>query len=370
VLIPWGTPISSDGPEWRKDASNSAAEQEQQIGMNHDGMHFFPLGAGPRGNARGLLVLNHEYIDRDLIYSDGDEEMTKEKVDKAVFAHGVSVVQIELVDGTWQLVDSKYNRRINGATPMTIGGPVPADHPSLQSNNAVMRTMNNCSHGVTPWGTYLACEENWNSYFGTEDPSWEPTPEQARYGINREGFGYRWHTADPRFDIAVNPNEVNRFGWVVEIDPFDPDSTPIKRTALGRVKHEGALVTEAQGRLVVYTGDDQDGDYIYRFVSSAPWRQLRAQGKSPLDHGTLYVARYDDDGSGEWLPLVFGVGPLTEENGWADLPRCGQDAFEEMMGALLGEAGEWRRARAPPWSAHRLPRGRGGLPERSQGRRR
>lgn len=343
VIIPWGEPLRPGGPAWRKDATNTAAEAAEQIGSHHDGMHFFPLGKGPGANRRGLLVLNHEYVDRTLLYPDGDAEMSREKVDKALESHGVTVVEIALVGGAWQVVDSAYNRRITGTTPMTFSGPVPAGHPALQSNNPVLGTLNNCAHGVTPWGTYLACEENWNGYFGTDDPTWEPTPEQARYGISAGGFGYRWHEADPRFDLAVNPNELNRFGWVVEIDPFDPASTPVKRTALGRVKHEGATVTEAQGRLVVYSGDDQDGDYIYKFVSSAPWRSLRAQGKSPLDHGILHVARFDDDGGGQWLPLVFGEGPLTAENGWRDqadvLLRTREAA--DAVGATPMDRPEW-----------------------------
>lgn len=150
ILIPWGTPILSTGPAWRKDASNTAAEQAQQIGMHHDGMHFFPLGKGPKGSRRGLLVLNHEYVDRTLLYSDGDEVMTQEKVDKALAAHGVSVMEIALVDNRWQPVDSPFNRRVTGTTPVTFSGPVRADHPALQSNNAPMGTLNNCSMGVTP----------------------------------------------------------------------------------------------------------------------------------------------------------------------------------------------------------------------------
>jgi secreted PhoX family phosphatase len=179
-------------------------------------------------------------------------------------------------------------------------------------------TLNNCAHGVTPWNTYLACEENWNGYFGTDDASWVATPLQARYGVTKAGFSYNWHKAQPRFDLAVNANELNHFGWVVEIDPFDPDSRPVKRTALGRIKHEGATCTERKGRVVVYTGDDENGDYLYKFVGSAPWRVLRALRKSPLDHGTLYVARFNADGTGAWLPLVFGSGPLTAANGWAN----------------------------------------------------
>ncbi|GAA3974092.1 PhoX family phosphatase [Actinomadura viridis] len=338
VLIPWGTPLNSRGPEWRKDASNTAAEQAQQIGMHHDGMHFFPSGRG-----EGLLVLNHEYVDRTLLYPDGDAVMTKEKVDKALAAHGVSVVKIEQSGGRWRQVDSRYNRRVTGSTPVAFSGPVRADHPLLRSGDKPMGTLNNCSNGYTPWGTYLACEENWNGYFGTGNASWKPTAEQARYGVVAEGFGYRWHAADPRFDVAVNPNELNRFGWVVEIDPFDPKAAPVKRTALGRVKHEGATVTESRGRVVVYTGDDQDGEYVYKFVGSAPWRRLRTLRKDPLDHGTLYVARFDDDGSGTWLPLTFGTGPLTAANGWKDQAdvllrtRTAADA----LGATRMDRPEW-----------------------------
>jgi uncharacterized protein len=288
-------------------------------------------------------VVNHEYIDRTILYPDGDAVMTPEKVAKALAAHGVTVAQIQLFGGTWRLVDSRYNRRITGTTPVTFSGPVPANHPKLQASNPPMGTLNNCSHGVTPWGTYLACEENWNGYFGTQDTTWTPTTEQARYGVSSIGAGYRWHTADPRFDIAVNPNEANRFGWVVEIDPFKPSATPVKRTALGRIKHEGATVTEARGRVVVYTGDDQDGNSIYKYVSSAPWRALRARGKSPLDHGTLYVARFNDDGTGEWLPLTFGAGPLTAAGRWQDqadvLLRTRQAA--DAVGATKMDRPEW-----------------------------
>jgi uncharacterized protein len=136
--------------------------------------------------------------------------------------------------------------------------------------------------------------------------------------VTSVGFGYNWHKAEPRFDLAKNRNELNHFGWVVEIDPFDPTSTPVKRSALGRIKHEGATCTESKGRIVVYSGDDENGDYLYKFVGDRPWRQVRAKGQSPLDHGTLYVAKFSDDGSGRWLPLVHGVGPLTVANGWAD----------------------------------------------------
>jgi hypothetical protein len=318
VLIPWGQPLRSTGPRWRPDASNTAAEQAEQIGSHHDGMHFFPLSQRSRHGDRGVLVVNHEYLDGVLLYPDGVDVMTEEKVRKGLAAQGMSVVEVALVDGRWRAVDSRLNRRITGSTPVAFSGPVTAEHPALRTGQPPAGTFNNCSHGVTPWGTYLSCEENFNGYFGTDDPTWQPSTEQARYGLNSHGFGYRWHEADPRFDLAGNPNEPHRFGWVVEIDPFDPRSTPVKRTALGRIKHEGATVVESRGRVVVYTADDQDGDYVYKFVGNTPWRQAVRAGRSPLDDGTLYVARFDADGTGRWLPLRFGVAPLTPEHGWAD----------------------------------------------------
>jgi secreted PhoX family phosphatase len=326
VLAPWGTPLLAGAPDFAEDASNTAADQALQVGFNHDGTHYFPL---PKfGNSRGLLVMNHEYTDASQIYSATQgstitpDAAGREKVAKALAAHGVSVIAVAKgSDGNWNVVKGDpYNRRITGTTPMAFSGPVAASHPMLQSSitPSPIGTLNNCAHGVTPWGTYLACEENWNGYFGTDDTSWTATALEARYGVSRGGFGYNWHKASERFDLAKNRNELNRFGWVVEFDPFNPQSVPVKRTALGRIKHEGATCTESKGRVVVYSGDDENGDYLYKFVGSTPWRQLRAKGQSPLDHGTLYVAKFAADGTGTWLPLVYGVGPLTSTNGWAD----------------------------------------------------
>ena len=343
VLIPWGTPLQSNGPAWKKDASNTAAEQAQQIGMHHDGMHFFPSAPGPAGSRSGLLVLNHEYVDQVMLFPDGPTPMTAEKVQKALAAHGVSIVAVALVNGTWQKVDSPLNRRITGTTPVTFSGPVGPDHSALAAKNPPMGTLNNCANGYTPWGTYLTCEENWDGYFGTT-ATIALTPAEKRYGLSTTGANYGWFTADTRFDLDANRNEPNRFGWVVEIDPMDPQSTPVKRTALGRVKHESATVTEGRGgRIVVYTGDDQDGEYLYKFVGTRPWRQHRAQGESPLDHGVLHVARFGEDGQGAWIPLVQGQGALTAANGWVDqadvLLRTRQAA--DAVGATKLDRPEW-----------------------------
>jgi len=351
LLAPWGTPLLPSAPGFKEDASNTAAEQALQVGFNHDGMHYFPLS--PFGNSRGLLAVNHEYTDASQIYGAAvgsaitNDAAGREKVAKALAAHGVSVMSVRKAgDGRWSIVhEDERNRRITGTTPMDFSGPVSTSHPMLQSSitPSPIGTLNNCAHGVTPWNTYLACEENWNGYFGTDDTSWTPTALEARYGVTRAGFGYNWHRAEARFDLARNRNELNHFGWVVEFDPFDQASRPVKRTALGRIKHEGATCTESQGRVVVYSGDDENGDYLYKFVGSAPWRQLRARGQSPLDHGTLYVARFGADGSGTWLPLVHGAGALTNANGWADqadvLIRTRQAA--DAVGATRLHRPEW-----------------------------
>jgi secreted PhoX family phosphatase len=225
---------------------------------------------------------------------------------------------------------------------VTFSGPA-ANDARLRHNGAWYGTINNCSMGHTPWGTYLTGEENWNGYYGTTDATFTPNALEARYGLDRVGFGYRWYEVDPLWDLARNRNGPNQWGWVVELDPFDPGSTPVKRTALGRIKHEGALVTESRGRIVVYTGDDQDKDYLYKFVGDGRWRDVRADGASPLDEGTLYVARFNDDGSGDWVPLVHGAGNITIGNGFVDqadvLLRTRQAA--DVVGATKLDRPEW-----------------------------
>ena len=307
VLIPWGEPLEPQGPAFRYPPN--AADQAVQVGIGHDGMWFFPFADG--GSEHGLLAVNHEFgRNRHVLGKSRPDSLADVRVSQ--HAHGVSIVEIKKIQGRWRPVTSEYARRIHVNTPMTFSGPA-AGHPLLQtkSGNAALGTVNNCSSGPTPWGTYLTCEENVNGYFGVTDgeTSWAPTPEQARYGFSEDGFGYGWHRFDRRFDLSDRDfiNEENRFGWVVEIDPFDPTQTPVKRTALGRFKHEGATtVIGKDGRVVVYMGDDQRFDYIYKFVSAGPCQRLLEQGRSPLDEGSLYVARFHDDGTGEWLELSVG----------------------------------------------------------------
>lgn len=328
-FIPWGTPILGSYPEFQP-GTNSAAEQAQQVGMHHDGMHYFPISEGPRGSRRGVLVLNHEYTDERYLHT-GTTTMpplsswTPEMVRRSQNAHGVCVVEIARdADGSWHVVRSRRNRRITANTPMSVSGPA-AGHRLLRTaadpgGRRPLGAINNCAHGATPWDTYLTCEENFHGYFrlvaGAYDA--EHAALNSAYGVG--GDRNNWATNDPRFVVTPDdPNEPNRFGWVVEVDPFEPDSTPVKRMALGRTKHEGAFVHVTRGgRVVVYMGDDEANQYVHKFVSAGNWRSLRARGQSPLDAGTLYAARFHADGSGEWLALVHGSGPLTHANGFAD----------------------------------------------------
>jgi uncharacterized protein len=349
VLIAWGDPVSS-GPEFRPDASNSAADQALQWGMHNDGLVYFPI----KGSRRGLIVQNHEYTDDVLLFPDGTANWDEEKTNKSLNAHGVGIIEVVLDEGdggcgygkpggpAWRVErPSSYARRITGKTPIDLVGPAAGD-PRLQTSadptgRRVLGTLNNCAMGYTPWGTYLACEENFNGYFrkaGTQ------TALERRYGITAAGFGYLWHTTDSRFDADVEPNEANRFGWVVEIDPFNPRSTPVKRTALGRFKHEGAWVQEARdGRVVVYSGDDEQFEYIYRYVSNLPWKKARKRKIDPLDDGVLYVAKFNADGSGEWLPLTPDNPALS---GWslADILINTRGAAD-LAGATKMDRPEW-----------------------------
>nr|PPQ62712.1 PhoX family phosphatase [Streptomyces sp. QL37] len=302
VLAPWGEALRAAGPRWRADGSGTSAEQAQQVGSHHHGIQFFPLDDGAAGNRRGLLVIAHETTDSQLLGGGAD---------KAVAAQGLTVLEVRESGNVWKAVDSTYSRRITGDSPVRFSGPVAVGGRS----RGVLAPG---GHGVTPWGTYLAAEENFNAVFGTDDPHWRRGEKHVRYGLSADGFGHPWHRADRRFDLAAREARPDEFGWIVELDPRDPSSVPVKRTALGRFMHGSATVTEAAGRLVVYSTDAADGEYLYKYVSRDSWRRLRDQGRSPLDHGTLYVARISPDGVGRWLPLRHGHGPLTRDNGWHD----------------------------------------------------
>jgi len=328
VVIRWGDPIAKDAPAFDA-AKLDAATQAKAFGYNNDYLDFFPLPQGSNASDHGLLAVNHEYTNTNLMFAGIGEgssarlRTTKPQVETEIEAHGMSVVEIRKANGKWGYVqDSRFNRRVTGTTPMTISGPA-AGHDRLKTSGdptgtKVLGTLNNCAGGNTPWGTVLTAEENFNQYFGGDAA--ETGPQAAaykRYGIAKAS-GYNWQTHVERFNLDREPNEPNRFGWIVEFDPYDPASVPVKRTALGRFKHEGCHhAIDKSGRVVVYMGDDERFDYVYKFVSAEPWNPNdRAANRNLLDEGTLFVAKFADAGTVEWLPLTFGQGPLTAANGF------------------------------------------------------
>jgi secreted PhoX family phosphatase len=323
-VIKWGDPLFADAPPFDPRAQ-SGAKQERQFGYNNDFMAFFPLPYGSRSSTRGLLHVNHEYCNGNLMFPGIGERgnQTKEQCEVEMAAHGLSVIEVAKIGGEWRFVrDSKFNRRLSGSGEMFhVSGPA-AGHPRLRSNEdrtgtLVVGTLNNCAGGVTPWGTVLSGEENFNGYFGGDAAKTPEARNHRRYGV-QPFQGAPWATYFERFNVEKNPNEPNRYGWVVEYDPYDPKSSPVKRTALGRFKHEGATcVVCPDGRVAVYSGDDERFEYVYRFVSAGKFDpKNRRTNRDLLDEGTLSVARFDADGSLRWLPLVHGQGPLTAANGF------------------------------------------------------
>ncbi len=338
VMVRWGDPLWSDAPEFDHATRGTGASQERAFGDNTDGQDVF------FHDGHVLLVVNNEYTNRDIIWGNNPDAKpaSDDDVAKGMMAHGVTVVEIANTDGKWGIVkDSPYNRRVTPQTDMTITGPA-AGHDLMKteadpSGTACKGTWNNCGNGMTPWGTYLACEENFNGYFSTEDENHETSAELKRYGVSAKDWGYGWARIDDRFDVAKNPNEPNRAGYVVEIDPRDPNSTPRKLTALGRFKHENAdTVVNNDGRIVVYMGDDERGEFLYRFVSDGVYA-AGVDTNALLENGTLSVAKFNDDGTGEWLELTPETTGLASQAEVSIHTRLGASA----VGATTMDRPEW-----------------------------
>lgn len=320
VLIRWGDPILPNAPAF--DPQKQTAEaQRGQFGFNNDFIGFVPLRRG-----HGLLCVHHEYSEPRMMFPGASGKATSaEQVAVEMAAVGGSIVQVRRARGKWSVMrGARFNRRITAETGMTMDGPA-AGHPRMRtkadpSGNRPVGTMGGCAGGITPWNTWLMTEENFQLYFSRTSKAEKASERQEeswkRYGI-AEGR-VNWHRFVDRLDVDKEPNESNRFGWIIEVDPLDPTSTPVKHTALGRIRHEGAEnVLSRDGRIVVYTGDDDRNEFVYKFVSRRRYSYFRRRANmSLLSEGTLYVAKFNANQTGEWLPLVHGKGPLTSANGF------------------------------------------------------
>jgi uncharacterized protein len=346
VLIRWGDPLFVDAPPFDP-LHQTAAAQERQFGYNNDFVAFLPLPPGSKNSGNGLLCVNHEFTNALMMFpgltppmqaaiesavgvtavslTGQMPQLSREQAEVEMAAHGHSVVEIRLQGDVWKPVtDSPFNRRLSMlSTPMRLSGPA-AGHARLKTSadpagKEVIGTLNNCAGGVTPWGTVLIAEENINFYFSGDPANTPEARNHARYGLAPHNSRFQWARFHDRFDMEKEPNEPNRFGWIVEFDPYNPRAVPVKRTALGRFKHEAATVAlAADGRVVVYSGDDERFEYVYRYVSHGKYDpNNRAANSGLLDDGILSVARFEADGRLVWLPLIWGDGPLTPENGFA-----------------------------------------------------
>ncbi len=305
VVASWGDPLWSEGAAFDQQTRGTGESQRLAIGDNIDGMEIFFK------DGRTVVAVNNEYANLAILHGDRVSGLPENEhdFDKNKAAHGISIFEIQQHDGFWEVVkDSPYNRRITVDEPIEITGPA-RGHDLMKTRSEqhgvlTLGTWNNCGTGRTPWGTFLSCEENFNRYFSSDDEQASLSPEYQRYGISPDDSGYGWGEYDERFKTNLEPNEPNRAGYVVELDPLEPDSLPKKRTALGRFKHENAeLVIAQNGKAVVYMGDDERGEFLYRFVSAGMYRET-ADNANLLDTGDLFAAKFNDDGSGEWLALT------------------------------------------------------------------
>lgn len=324
VLLRWGDPVLPHAPAFDP-LAQAAAAQAGQFGTNNDFQAFLPLPLGSGASDHGLLWVNHEYPQSNMMFpglggKGAAAKVTREQADIEIKAIGGSLVEVRRTGQGWVVVQGAANRRITADTPMRISGPA-AGHPRMRTaadptGTRVLGMVGNCGGGVTPWGTILTAEENFHQYFMGRPGDTSEAASFERLGV-RGSASYGWGRFHDRFDLSKEPHEPNRFGWIVEVDPYDPNWVPVKRTALGRFKHEAAETTlTADGRVVVYSGDDARNEYLYRFVSRDRFNPNdRAANRDILDHGTLSVARFLDDGTLIWEPLVFGAGPLTPANG-------------------------------------------------------
>ena len=328
VVMRWGDPVLPAAPDFTP-AAQTAAAQAMQWGHNNDYLCFVPKPGAVNGAKHGFLCANHEYASSELMFPgipakdirEFRSKVTREMAEVEMAAIGGSIVELVQENGAWTRVKaSPHNKRLHVGTPFRLTGQAAGTARMRTTEDPAGTTAKGmlacCAGGMTPWGTWLAGEENIQQFFTGKLPDDHPElANHKRFGGNGR---YSWGQYLDRFNVAKEPNEINRFGWVVEVDPLMPDALPRKHTALGRFKHEGATtVVNADGRVVVYSGDDERYEFVYRFVSKGKFDPAnRAANLDLLTEGTLSVARYDKGGSVTGLPLVHGTGPLTEANGF------------------------------------------------------
>lgn len=349
VLIAWGDPVIEGAPEFDFDNQTPEAA-EQQFGFNND---FAGLIEHPTDPSRMLYMCSHEYTTEPMMFHGYDAaNPTEEQFKIGLAAHGHTILEVSKVPGSGDLKREfgPLNRRITASTPFELRGPVAgstyAKTDTDPAGTTVLGTLNNCSGGVTPWGTMLSGEENVDQYFGNAEllSDADVKDKLKRYGIAGGETQRKWERFDSRFDASLTPNEPNRFGYVVEINPFDPTSTPVKHTSMGRFKHEaGNIYVTGDGTVVCYSGDDSRFEYLYKFVSTRKMIPGDMDNNMRiLDEGTLYVAKLEGnspaseidgsgqlpsdgafDGTGTWIPLV-----TVPEHGPAVSHVDGMDAVE------------------------------------------
>ncbi len=325
VLLRWGDKVEADAPDFDPMAQTAEA-QARQYGYNNDYVGYLPLPLGSDSSDSGLLAINHEYTTDAMMFPGSPKGMalSEEEANVTRMAHGLAVVEIARENGSWSVVDgSQYARRITPDTPGQITGPAAGSPRMVTSSSpdgiATLGTYGNCAGGVTPWGTVVTGEENVQNYFKGDPTATSEAENYARFGgIGGDDPRYAWAHFHERWQLDKDPNEPNHVGWIVEFDPYDPEAPLLKRTAMGRCKHEGAnVIINADGRAVAYTGDDQRFEYVYRFISSGTYDpDDRAANMTLLEDGELSVGEFTDDGRVIWHPLKHGEGPITAENGF------------------------------------------------------
>lgn len=326
TLISWGDPLFSKakGFDQNREITNAYAKNAALcFGDDTDGMYLFPVGKS--SDERGILAVNNEYVNPELMFGHAGKKLSADDVLYMQNSMGISIFEVKREkDGFYKTVlDAKANRRFTAHTPFELTGVVSGDDAvktaADKEGKIVLGTLNNCGKGQTPWGTYLSCEENFDDFFGFSDANFKPSESLKRYGFKQKS-DYGWEQFDERFDLSKNENEANRFGWVVEIDPYDPTSMPKKRTALGRFKHENCEIVIAEnGHVVAYSGDDEVNEFVYKFVSRDKFDKTdMSKNRDLLEFGTLYVAKFEGNqtdfkGNLKWIELTHGKNGLEKE---------------------------------------------------------